>query len=814
MRAATRLLAWGLVIGAATPMVHAANEFCVSDDTHLGQALVNAQNLPATIKIVQGTYHLDATKWHGPGPYFEPDHTRIADGSRLLGGYTGSDCSGRDIAAGNTILTDDSATANGGTGTVFLGDLLIEGITFRLKQGLSLHNDIYPDQGFTTNPAPQVTIRRSEFEGSIGDSALYIDTYQTTIILENSLIKANTTTGADCVAHISDTSGTTTVLAINNTVVNNNEQGLCLTAAIDTVHSFFYVYNNILYDDNGTADLYSASDNTIIVDNIIGHRQSPALNTAPVGTLSSDPQLTGSYRPTEPTSPAINSGSNDVPDGLPASDLDGGPRIVGSHVDRGAYESSIDDSTVQTVTNTNDSGTGSLRQALIDANSTSGTNSVHFAIGSGCGPHVITVQSALPNITSSVSIRGYTQPGATSNDLDTGDDAALCIILKPNASGLAHAFHVAASAAAGTALTVSGIAFSGFSDAAIELEGGSGHTVTGSQTGGTVGGVTLAPVDIGIDIGPGVSGVTIGGSDDSARNVIGDATASGVHISGPSSSLPGASNNQIVNNYIGVGWDVSSSTFTDQGNGTNGVYVAGDHNNVFSNLIDASGLDGIRLSGDAATNNLLLFNGIGSNFGNAEDGIAFFNAAAQNAVLANTIANNASDGIHVISGQRNELSGNSISGNGGLGIDLATAGVTPNDNDSDPQAPDYANRGLNFPVLARAIGGHHSGTASGTLTSTFGDYTIQFFSSPTCNSSGYGEGAVYQSEASASVTLTANGQGPASFVAALQFPFGFAAGSAITAVAIDSVGNTSEFSACQTYVDDTIFADDFESPPA
>ena len=56
-----------------------------------------------------------------------------------------------------------------------------------------------------------------------------------------------------------------------------------------------------------------------------------------------------------------------------------------------------------------------------------------------------------------MSIRGYTQTGAAPNDLDTGDDATLCIIVKPNASDLAHAFRVASSAAADTALAVSGI---------------------------------------------------------------------------------------------------------------------------------------------------------------------------------------------------------------------------------------------------------------------------------------------------------------------------------------------------------------------
>jgi len=39
-------------------------------------------------------------------------------------------------------------------------------------------------------------------------------------------------------------------------------------------------------------------------------------------------------------------------------------------------------------------------------------------------------------------------------------------------------------------------------------------------------------------------------------------------------------------------------------------------------------------------------------------------------------------------------------------------------------------------------------------------------------------------------------------------------GRSITATTTDAAGDTSEFSACLTYVDDTIFADDFEPPPA
>ena len=62
------------------------------------------------------------------------------------------------------------------------------------------------------------------------------------------------------------------------------------------------------------------------------------------------------------------------------------------------------------VTNTNDSGAGSLRQAILDANATPGPQTITFAIGGG-GHQVITPLSALPAITNSVSIDATTQPG-------------------------------------------------------------------------------------------------------------------------------------------------------------------------------------------------------------------------------------------------------------------------------------------------------------------------------------------------------------------------------------------------------------------
>ena len=72
-----------------------------------------------------------------------------------------------------------------------------------------------------------------------------------------------------------------------------------------------------------------------------------------------------------------------------------------------------------TVTNTNDSGGGSLRQAILDANSSLGTDTIDFNIP-GAGSHTVQPLSSLPTITDTLLIDGYTQPGANPNTNGAG----------------------------------------------------------------------------------------------------------------------------------------------------------------------------------------------------------------------------------------------------------------------------------------------------------------------------------------------------------------------------------------------------------
>src|SRR5204863_1111401 len=76
------------------------------------------------------------------------------------------------------------------------------------------------------------------------------------------------------------------------------------------------------------------------------------------------------------------------------------------------------------VSNTNDGGSGSLRQAIFDANAIPGPDQIQFNIPGG-GVHTIAPETPLPPLTdgSGVILDGYTQPGSSPNTLPTADDA-------------------------------------------------------------------------------------------------------------------------------------------------------------------------------------------------------------------------------------------------------------------------------------------------------------------------------------------------------------------------------------------------------
>jgi hypothetical protein len=151
-------------------------------------------------------------------------------------------------------------------------------------------------------------------------------------------------------------------------------------------------------------------------------------------------------------------------------------------------------------------------------------------------------------------------------------------------------------------------------------------------------------------------------------------------------------------------------------------------------------------------------------------------------------------GINMGSGERNTIRGNSIFANEGLGIDLGSTGVTPN----DPGDPDTgANLLQNFPIITSVepalaegpqgastrIRGFIRGAAATQLE-------LDFFSNDSCadRPQEFLEGAVYLG----STSVTTDGAGFASIDVTL--PVEVAANDPVSATATDPSGNTSEFS--------------------
>lgn len=382
-----------------------------------------------------------------------------------------------------------------------------------------------------------------------------------------------------------------------------------------------------------------------------------------------------------------------------------------------------------TVTSTSDAGAGSLRQVILDANANRGADVIKFNIPGG-GVKTITPATRLPDITGPVRIDGYTQPGSRPNSRKTGGlDSVILVEL----SGAGAILEIESSN-----VVVRGLVVNRTSGSGISIRSGSGSRIEGNFIGtDSSGTLDRGNSSFGVQIDGG-GNHTVGGTTPEARNLISGNNGLAVELSDNSTG-----SNRVQGNLIGVQKDGASFL---GGTGL-GVYIDSPNNTI----------------------------------GGTKPG------------TANTIANNLDAGIIVdLAGERadtgNRILGNSIFGNGRLGIDLDGDGRTAN----DPRDRDSgANRQQNFPVLTSAGVAGGTTTIRSTLDSTPSTrskkqtFTIQFFSNPRLED----EGRTFLGQKK----VTTNRQGKVSFTFKLDRGLSLSE-SNVTATATDARGNTSEFS--------------------
>ena len=272
-----------------------------------------------------------------------------------------------------------------------------------------------------------------------------------------------------------------------------------------------------------------------------------------------------------------------------------------------------------TVVNTNDSGVGSLHQAILDTNAFPGSDTITFDASAfpAASPATIVLAGSLPALT---DVAGTTLDG----------DGRVIV------TGVSNGF---------VGLTI----------------GSSNNVIRGLQINGLRLGIEFDQSAVNTNN-------TIGGTTPAQRNVISNNVVAGISLSGP-----GTSGNTVTGNYIGLD-ATGTAAFGSQSSGIDVVRGALDNTiggttPAERNIISGNTFVGIKLdkyTAEDVTNNVITGNYIGTDYTGMNPVPNTSAGVALDGAVGNTIGGTAAG------------AGNVISGNAGHGIRLSNTALVGN----------------------------------------------------------------------------------------------------------------------------------------
>ena len=292
------------------------------------------------------------------------------------------------------------------------------------------------------------------------------------------------------------------------------------------------------------------------------------------------------------------------------------------------------------VSNVDDSGAGSLRQAILDANgqvNSGGADLIRFAIP-GEGVHTIRPLVALPEITDPVAIDGRTQAGYAGKPLIELD-------------GTMDASHSRGLSLKSGNSTIAGLAINRFADIGLLVSGGGSSLIKANFVGtDPTGSISLGNGGEGIRV-DGSPSNTIGGVASADGNLLSGNLRGGLQLVGPASS-----GNLVIGNLVGTNLEGSAvfpgvlvgiSIEQQANNNTIGGTTPGA-----GNLVSGAGT-AIGMNGPGSNGNLVLGNRVGLNRAGTASLGNTIGISIGTSALGNTIGGTAPGAANIVIGSTN-----------------------------------------------------------------------------------------------------------------------------------------------------------------